>query len=255
MIVKVVYFDEGSATDFLHIDDGGQTQQKTEKIGNTTSKVVAKADASAEAKFKWLPFLGVSTGITASAEGARLGNTIISKAISNTILTDYLDRVKEKKDNGLDVITIFTECKLTPHPESFAYYKMMTPYLIMVDDKVQSGGISLNISKMDEAFESGRGYYELIAEGSGSKCILRFNIKAFRNNYGIADLVKMNLTYHAIEVGTFPEEKLALKEEFSEDDGIPITGVDIVNSLEVDRCIRSTKLLKVYDVVLAGVDK
>jgi hypothetical protein len=250
MIVKVVYFDEGSATDYLDIYDGGRSEQKTEQIKERTSKLATQADASAEAKFKWLPFLGASAGIATNAEAARVGNTIISKAISNTILTDYLDKDTDKETTS-NYIKVFEDCELTPYPESFAFYKMMTPYFIMIDDKVDTGDVILNVSKMDEALESGRGYYELIAEKDKQKCIFRFNIKAFRNNYGIADLVKMNLIYHAIEVGVFPVSKLDMKKEFSQHQEVP-SGLDIVDN---SKGAESSELLKVYDVILAGVDK
>lgn len=252
MIVKVVYFDEGSATDYLHIDDGGQAEEKTENIKNTTTKLVAKASASAEAKFNWFPFFGASAAAESSAEAARLGNTIISKAISNTILTDYLDKVENKKEGDIPVIDMFKNYNLIPYPESFAYIKMMTPYFIMAEGKFESDGISLNVARMDEALESGRGYYELIAEENENRYILRFNIKAFRNNYGIADLVKMKLIYHAIEVGVFPESKLAMKAEFSEVEA-NYTGIDLVDD-DGDSEL-PPGYLKVFDVILAGVEK
>lgn len=249
MIVKVIYFDEGSATDFIHIMEGGKSEQRTEKIKDTTIQIAAKAEAKAEAKFKWIPFLNASVGAETNAEAKRLGNTIIRQALSNTILTDYLKEVDEQnKDNP--IIDIFPNCRIAPYPESFAYYKMLTPYLIMTEGKVElDGGFALNMARMDEALESGRGYYELIAEQDGKKCILRFNIKAFRNNYGISDLVKMNLTYHAIEVGIFPEENLTMQQEFAVGQK-SLNGFDIMNG-EQER----SKNLKVFDVILAGVDK
>jgi len=249
MIVKVIYFDEDSATDYIHIIEGGKSEQTTEKIKNTTTNIAAKARAKVEAKFKWLPFLGASAEAESSAEAMRLGNTIIRKAVSNTILTDYLKEVEEQ-DKGKPIIEIFPNCIISPYPESFAYYKMLTPYLIMTEGKVEvDGGFALNISRMDEALESGRGYYELIAVKDESKCILRFNIKAFRNNYGISDLVKMNLTYHAIEVGIFPEENLTMQQEFATSTK-SLNGFDIMSSQSDD-----VLGLRVYDVILAGVDK
>lgn len=249
MIVKVIYFDEGSATDYIHIIEGGKSDQTTERIKDTTTKIAAKAAAKVDAKFKWMPFLGASVGVESNAEATRLGNTIIRKALSNTILTDYLKEV-DVQDKDKPIIEIFPNCMIAPYPESFAYYKMLTPYLIMTEGKVEvDGGFALDIARMDEALESGRGYYELIAEKDGKKCILRFNIKAFRNNYGISDLVKMNLTYHAIEVGIFPEENLTMQQEFSVGQK-SFSGFDIMSGEPVD----STGL-KVYDVILAGVDK
>lgn len=247
MIVKVIYFDEGSATDYIHIMEGGKSNQTTENIKDTTTKIAAKATAKVEAKFKWLPFMNASVGAESNAEAMRLGNTIIRKALSNTILTDYL---KVVADQDKPIVELFPNCMIAPYPESFAYYKMITPYLIMTEGKVEvDGGFALNIARMDEALESGRGYYELIANKDGQMCILRFNIKAFRNNYGISDLVKMNLTYHAIEVGIFPKENLTMQQEFTFSEK-GLNGFDIMSEN-----LDNTTGLKVYDVILAGVDK
>ena len=102
---------------------------------------------------------------------------------------------------------------------------------------------------MDHALSSGRGYYELIVQMPSEKVVLRFNINAFRNNYSISDIVKMELDYHAIYVGTISEESLAMQSEFSEKKE-EISGYDIVKSETVPN---ATTSLKVYDVILAGV--
>lgn len=111
-----------------------------------------------------------------------------------------------------------------------------------------SDGLSLNLSLMDEALDSGRGYYELMAECDGETVVLRFNIKAFRNNYCIADLVKMNLDYHAIEVGMVNMGSLTMESEFGGKQQKEINGFDLVNASTTN-----LDLIKVYDVILAGV--
>ncbi|OGO76511.1 MAG: hypothetical protein A2Y23_01845 [Clostridiales bacterium GWB2_37_7] len=248
-MVKVIYFDEGSATDFIHMINGGNLEETTENIKDKTIEIAGKATAEAKARFKWLPFIGASVGTEGAVEASSVKNTIIRKAISNTILTDYINKANNEND-GKKIITTFNNCMITPYPDSFAYYKMLTPYLIMTEGNLDlEEGFSLNVARMDEALESGRGYYELIVTIDAERSVLRFNIKAFRNNYGIADLVKMKLTYHAIEVGVIPEESLTMQQEFSGKQK-SITGFDIVNN-----SVQDTSFLKVYDVILAGVDK
>ena len=93
---------------------------------------------------------------------------------------------------------------------------------------------------------------KLVAEkidGDKEKCILRFNIDAFRNNYGISDIVKMNLKYYAIKVGESTEASLNIEEEFKADyeDSTITSLTDNVDEVE------DKELLTVYDVVLAGV--
>ena len=81
---------------------------------------------------------------------------------------------------------------------------------------------------MDEALDSGRGYYELMADCAEETVVLRFNIKAFRNNYFISDLVKMNLDYHAVEVGTVSIDSLTMQSEFGDKREKEISGFDMM---------------------------
>ncbi len=247
MIIKVIYFDEGSATDYIYISEGGKSEEKKDNIVKKSTSLVAKAEAKAEAKFKILSFFNASASAEMAVAADREGNTIVSKAISNTILTDYLT-LFESQSNDKNIVK-FNDCLLYPYPESFAFYKMITPYMIMTEGKVDIGSdMKINIALMDKALESGRGYYELIAENNGTKSVLRFNIKAFRNNYSISDLAKMRLCYHAVEVGSVPEQNLTMQSEFSQFNK-SITGYDIMAQG------KQTTEIKVYDVILAGVDK
>lgn len=78
---------------------------------------------------------------------------------------------------------------------------------------------------------------------------MRFSFNAFRNNYSISDIVKMELDYHAIYVGTISEDSLEMQSEFSENKK-EISGYDIVKS---DTTASAATSLKVYDVILAGI--
>lgn len=63
----------------------------------------------------------------------------------------------------------------------------------------------------------------LLKTEKDKKNILRFNLKAFKNNYNLVDLSKMKLTYYGIKVGTCSEDNLSIDK------------------------------LNAYDIVLAGV--
>lgn len=242
-MLKIIYFDEFSATDYIDISDGGKKQYSSQKIKDRASKFNANVGAKLEAKWNWLPFFGVQGNSEMKADLSATGNTLIKTTISNTVLTDYLEKVDE--DNS---IVKFNNYKLSAYPNSMTFIKMYTPYMIIAEKNEE-----LNLSKLDEALASGRGYYELIAESANDRCILRFNIKAFRNNYGISDLIKMKLTYHAIEVGEFEEYKLDMQHEFSMQQKT-LSASDILDNSD-SNCERSNNnLLKVYDVILAGVE-
>lgn len=107
----------------------------------------------------------------------------------------------------------------------------------------------IDMEKLNQAILGERGYYEMIVDDENKKSILRFNINAFRNNYYISDLVKMNLDYHAIEVGTVSIGSLTMESEFGERQDNEINGFDIVEN----RIPTNSNDLKVYDVILAGV--
>lgn len=120
----------------------------------------------------------------------------------------------------------------------------------MTDGKVEvAKGLNFNLALMDQALSSGRGYYELVVQQLSEKVVLRFNINAFRNNYSISDIVKMELDYHAIYVGTISEDSLDMQSEFSEKKE-EVSGYDIVKS---EGTASKATSLKVYDVILAGV--
>jgi hypothetical protein len=249
-MIKVAYFDEGSATDFIYVLAGGKSTDKKEHIVTKTSELAIGAEAEASKSAGILSLITAKVGIEGNADLSREGNTIITKAIENTILTDYLDCVEK---DGKDYIRIFTECRPYPYPKSFAFFKMLTPYLKMTDGHIEvADGLNLNLSLMDEALDSGRGYYELMAEADGETAVLRFNIKAFRNNYFISDLVKMKMDYHAIEVGTVNMGNLTMESEFGNSSDREISGYDLASENE-DRL--NVDEIKVYDVILAGVCK
>ncbi len=246
-MIKIVYFDEGSATDFIYVLEGGKNTDKKEHIVSKATEIAVGAEAEAKKSAGILSIISAKVGAAANAGFSREGSTIITKAIENTILTDYLDYAAKA---GKPYVRIFTDCKPYPYPESFAYFKMLTPYLKMTNGQIEvSDGLSLNLALMDEALDSGRGYYELMADCAGEMVVLRFNIKAFRNNYFISDLVKMNLDYHAVEVGTVSIGSLTMQSEFGDKREKEISGFDLIDR---DSSISSDEI-KVYDVILAGV--
>lgn len=246
-MIKVVYFDEGSATDFIYVIEGGKSTDRKEHIVTKATEIAIGAEAEASKSAGLFSIISAKVGAAANADFSREGNTIITKAIENTILTDYLEHAAK---GGKSYIRIFSDCKPYPYPKSFAFFKMLTPYLKMTNGQIEvADGLSLNLALMDEALDSGRGYYELMADCDGETVVLRFNIKAFRNNYFISDLVKMNLDYHAIEVGTVNVGSLTMELEFGDNQEKEINGFDMIdNTLSA-----GSDEIKVYDVILAGV--
>lgn len=251
-MVKVVYFDEQSASDYLDITAGGAAATTSEDIKKRTADTHAKVDTKVAAKLSWLPFIGVSGEVGTGIEYSGVGQSILSKTLSNTILTDYLGAiVGDDRIQRLDGFTVRA-------PEgSMAAAKMYTPYMTIM--KVED--VPIDFAKIDEALERAKGYYELLAtkaDDPTDRRVLRFNIRAFRNNYGLSDLGRMRLVFHAILVGETTEEGLTMDGEMSTGDlsatsaQLPKPG-DLLDGTAAE-AKASTPKLEVYDVVLAGVE-
>lgn len=246
--IKVVYFDEPSAMDYIYINEGGKKDEQIQSIVEKTIDLSAGAEGKAALGLKLIAKLSGDTEGSFAYEK----ESMIVKAVQSTVLTDFIavsaedDRIK-KLDGG----------SVYPHPDSFTYIKMITPFLIMADGKIPVEEMNLEYSKMDEALSAGRGYYELIytTESDNDPIVLRFNLNAFRNNYTLSDLPKMNLVYYAIEVGSIYEEQLKGENEFETKEMIDshkeLNALNIVSDSDTD----TSKLLKVYDVIFAGVSK
>lgn len=244
-MIKVVYFDDASATDYLYIYDGGKVVQTSEKVKDKSKELASRTSAGIFAKLSWLPFIGGDVSTEAQADFSYKGSSLLKTTLSNTVLTDFLSKIKDDTER----INKFDGYSVRAYKNSIAYFKMFTPYLIMTKSDITSEGVSFDPSRMDEAFESGKGYYEMIAESdSNSEVVFRFNINAFRNNYGIADLTKMQLTYYGVKVGNVDVSLLDINKEFNFEQGT------ISSAFDIERKQKSPNQIDVYDIMLAGVE-
>ncbi|MGH1047539.1 DUF6414 family protein [Bacillus mycoides] len=242
-LVKVVYFDEGSATDYLTILNGGSflgETQKTKKKGHEESAEVA---VRLKALFDVF-FVKGSAETNGKVKVNNLGETLIKSTISNTILSDFLDILPNSDDSDNKIVKM-SGYKISMIKNSVAYYQSITPYLSMTDGNVQiSEELAFNISRIHETFKSAKGYYELLAKDFNNEKILRFNNQAFKNNYNITDLEQMDLVFYGVRVGT-----------------IKISSLDFTNAFETENEImmdlsdnESDGKLPVFDIILAGIE-
>lgn len=251
-MVKVVYFDEQSASDYLDITAGGSTSSTSEEIKERASDLHAKVETKVSARLSWLPFVGVSGEVGNGVDYKSVGQSILSQTLSNTILTDYLAEIVND-----DRIRRLNDYVVTAPADSMAAAKMYTPYMVIA----KTEELSIDLARLDEALERAKGYYELLATSENDptdRCVLRFNIRAFRNNYGLSDLGRMRLVYHAVLVGETTEKGLTMAGEMA--DGEAFVGDQAPTALElVDGPVAAPKTavdkLDVYDVVLAGVER
>lgn len=261
-IQKIIYFDEESITDYVQIVEGGKMEKTTELLNETEANLDTRTKTSASAGISGVfkAILGLESKIEANLElGTTLNTNKMAKNIlKNTILTDFIN-ILEKGNSSIEN---FKDYKIFVEKDSLSYIVMISPYMTMLgkSNGIKAGEFDLFIDKIDNAVKSGKGYFEFVGEKEDKKVILRFNINAFKNNYKISDLLKMNLSIYAIKVGTTTLEKLNINNELNLDDKITI-GKDNPSYVEEnnndDEYVKKDKKkeLDVYDVLLAGVEK
>ena len=260
-ITKVIYFDEGSVTDYMQIINNGDLKRFTELVkgtqteggGDIHASGKASSDGSAITKlFKTLTGADYEVGINADGAVRKRRDRLVKNILENTILTDFLEAVGDG-----DNITILKGYNVYPLPNSFSYLKLAAPYFsIMREDTPLriDENFTINISEIENVLREGRGYYEFIGESEeGNKIIIRFNSNAFRNNYTMSDIIKMKLIYYAVKVGSITLDRLSVDKEFEFGTTNIEQRVSIVDSCIKEEVDEDEVLYEVYDVLLAGV--
>ncbi|MBD7939048.1 hypothetical protein H9655_18580 [Cytobacillus sp. Sa5YUA1] len=259
---KIVYFDEESVTDYLQISNGGNLNKTTELLKETgkNAQIDGKAGVGTTKDNVFSNFLNALIGFSGNVEvnaaaGAKVKTDNIAKTIiQNTILTDFLDSL----GNDNSAIEEFKDYILEAEKDSLTYIVMISPFMSMISGNPaldETGEYDLVIDKIDETIRNAKGYYEFIGIGSKTEheeVVFRFNINAFKNNYNITDLRKMNLIIHAMHVGFAKKSDLTFNGEFelnNKKSNNPKFGERDSNR-EADEEVS----LKVYDVLIAGVE-
>lgn len=249
---KIIYFDEDSATDLVYMCNQGAIEQEILKGSKTNAEgeVNIKAEVGVRGILKSIFGVGGEASVGGSFGSSR--EELLNRVIKNTVLTDYL-QLNLKENN----IIKFDNAKVYPYENSLSYVKLITPYLIMTEGKLDAGDLKINVQLMDEALSHSKGYYEMILEDECKKYILRFNLESFRNSYLLPDLVKMNLTFHCIKVGCTNLSNLNIENEFGMmSESKELDGVDEANKyLGKNLGNNNENNVDVYDVILAGVKK
>lgn len=248
-ILKIVYFDENTADDYVEMKNGGKCSTEEEKIKEKANETVLKLQQEFGAKFDLWGYLKGVLNQQLDSDFKYNNTKVLKSTISNSILTDFLKIAIE--DEKIDR---FKKTMVRVEENSFTHIKIFSPYMTMAKDK----DLNFDITKIDEALKSGKGYYEMVidhktSEGNNEIKILRFNISSFRNNYGLIDLTKMYLTYFAVKVGQCKLSDLNINNEFKIDKEGMVTadqavfGAENVTSNNLEKC-------DVFDVILAGVE-
>jgi hypothetical protein len=248
---KVIYFDEGSATDFLQIYYGGNIEVVEEDNGKFAYKLNGSVEGKSSIGQNFLSLIKASISLTGSASVEKSKDSLLKSTITNTLLSDFV-KFANSKENGNRII-IFKGFKVDAVRDSFTFIKMYSPFikLLKEDTKYTQELSDFNFVDIDEILKRAKGYYELLAVKGTEKVILRFNINSFRNSYTLTDLTKMNLTYYGINVGECEIKDLLVENEFpKETETKKLTAAEIFNEQKVKN---TSDQIQIYDVLLAGV--
>lgn len=250
---KVIYFDEGSATDFLQIYYGGHITSVNEETGAIHLGTSVKTDAELGAGIKFLTVVKAAFSLKASAEASQATDSLVRKTISNTILSDFF--LLSKQTEAVNEIAGFINFSVEPIQDSFSFIKMYTPFMKIFkeDSSLVESLKDLNFLELDEILQGAKGYYELLAKKGDESVILRFNINAFRNNYSLTDLTKMDLSYFGIKVGESRVSDFYIQNEFTSKTKEESTRLTVEEVLGDSKVISEDNILLIYDVILAGV--
>lgn len=268
-LIKVIYFDESTVADFMQIVAGGEIKKTTEFItsvsGETQGELGVEASIGTEAKglpklFSFLSGMKINASAKVEADASYKKDRIIKNILENTLLADFVDLIKndQKRKAGnkrCAGIRVFEDLSIYPELNSFSFLMLAAPFFSMLDGDVpissdDGNTFKLDISKIEEAIGKGRGYYEFIAEHEGKDIILRFNSSAFRNNYTMSDLPKMQLTCYAVHVGKTQKKKLRIEQEF-EFGTKRLTRIDYADAS--NDASNTDNSIDVFDVILAGI--
>lgn len=251
--IKVVYFDEQFVSDYLQMQEGGKLEKTREFLSDVQSNLEASGKVNAKAGNIFTKLIGFNLGISAQAGGdiSRKKEHILKNTLQNTLLVDFLELLKDK--NKREGIEIFEQIQAKPKENSFTYMMLMSPYLTIMDGKVDleaNNPLKMDPTKLEAALERGRGFYEFIGSNNGKEFVIRVNKNSFRNGYTMSDLPKMQLDYYAVKVGRIRPEELSVDEEFKF--GI---GRSVSCNFERESNDAHAEYLDVYDAVIAGVTR
>ncbi len=242
--IKIVYFDEAAAQDYLDIYNGGRKESTDTETSEKVKEIVASLEGQFGGGINVLQYLKAALSASVGGKVSSDVNQVLVNSFKNTLLTDYI-KIICNGDN--DAIREFDKQKVYAKENSVSMYKSLSSYLNVIPREQ----LPFDMQKLNEAILGERGYYEMLLGKDTQKVVLRFNVNAFRNNYTLADLPKMELSFYGVRVGKCSERQLEIGSEFITSNKeeptaeIVLDGKSVINNEELD----------IYDIVLAGIKK
>lgn len=259
-ILKLAYFDEQAAVDFLEIKESGSSSEIM-KVVTEKNKEMGLDGGVGKSFLSYLKF-GLSGNMS------KKNNSIIETQVTRTIYNKFIEL-----SNGAEEIKKYNHINLKIVKKSATYFRNLMPFIKMIDNTGEFENAEelkgLNHQELDIIFDNARGYYEYLGEIiSGDKgyetVIIRFNINGMRNNYSLYDLTKMKLKIYGIEVGEskninlnfIDEMNEMLQEEKTEQTQLSYDDIQSQKSF-CDKQLQDQKpketSYKIIDVIAAGI--
>ena len=241
--LKIIYFDESAAQDYLDIINGGRLDWSKEDNRKRAAEILTEIEAQAKGGFNILSFIKGSLAGNVDVKASGEISKLFDSTIKNTLLTDYIKEAYQDER-----VKKFVKSGVYAPENSISLYKMYSSYLTVVP----KDQMPIDMEKLNDALLGERGYYGMLLKIEETPTsVLRFNINAFKNNYNLADLSKMELVYYGIKVGSCMITELTIDKEFD----FQKKNVEVTAESILDGDIHSQDgELDVYDIVLAGVE-
>ena len=128
-IVKIVYFDEGSATDYVQLKTGGSFMSEIATTDDKSAEGGAEIKGSVGVRAWFANLVKGSASAEGSLSASFKDDTVVKSIVTNTVLTDFLAAVDgEESDKRIEK---FDNCKIVQIPGSISSLSLLTPYLWM----------------------------------------------------------------------------------------------------------------------------
>ena len=133
--VKVIYFDEEAAQDYLDIFIGGRKETVDTKTDEKVREVVASLEGQFGSSFNILSYLKAAISANASGKISNDVNQILVNSFKNTLLTDYIKVINSSEEDTK--IKMFAKSQVYAKENSISMYKAISSYLNIIILKVK----------------------------------------------------------------------------------------------------------------------
>ena len=167
--LKIVYFDEAAAQDYVDVTNGGRLDWSTQENKEKIAKIVAEIEAQAKSGFNILNYIKATFQGKVDASASAELTSAFDKTIKNTLLTDYIQAASKDEH-----VKKFENSGVYAPENSVTLYKMLSSYLTIVPKEE----MPIDMEKLNEAILGERGYYDMLLKTEKErKSILRFNLQ------------------------------------------------------------------------------